>query len=87
MRSKGEVVGRYFLEVRARLIELAAFLDRLERASGELSHNEAETIDKIRAGLSTLLDERPDKTARVHMVFSVPFDPGWRTKLSQSESS
>ena len=30
-----EVIGRYFLEHRAKLIDIAAFLDRVERAGGD----------------------------------------------------
>ena len=29
-----EVIGRYFLEHRAKLLDIAAFLDRVERAGG-----------------------------------------------------
>ncbi|MEM9065625.1 MAG: hypothetical protein AAGB51_09075 [Planctomycetota bacterium] len=32
--SKHEVLDRYFLEHRAKLIDIAAFLDRLDRAEG-----------------------------------------------------
>ncbi len=33
--SKTEVIDRYFLEHRAKLLDIAAFLDRIDRAEGD----------------------------------------------------
>lgn len=33
--TKSEIIDRYFLEHRAKLLDIAAFLDRVDRASGD----------------------------------------------------
>ena len=42
-----EILDLYFLQARAHLIDLAAFLDRLERASGNGDFREDALIDSI----------------------------------------
>jgi len=65
-----EVIDRYFLENRAKLIDLAAFLDRIDRAAG----NEAPGIDyRLRAlfsALDVLTDGRANRAGRVLEIFS-----------------
>ncbi|MFP4145546.1 MAG: hypothetical protein ACOCTI_07820 [Phycisphaeraceae bacterium] len=45
--SRAEVVERYFLEHRAKLLDVAAFLDRVERAKPE--HDPADRDYRLRA--------------------------------------
>jgi len=66
--TPGEVVDAYFLEHRARLIDIAAFLDRVDRAGG---------CDDFRMAafgraLDVLSDGRPERARRVLEVFSDP---------------
>ncbi|HEV8423339.1 MAG TPA: hypothetical protein VGQ40_08335 [Chthoniobacterales bacterium] len=67
MMKRDEVLNLYFLEARSKLIDLAAFLDRVERSSGEddfrlhafraaLQHLSAAEPDKAKAVLTTLSD-------------------------------
>ena len=68
--TSGEVVDRYFLEHRAKLIDLAAFLDRIDRAGGE---NAAESDFRIAAffkAIDVLCDGRADRAGRILAVFS-----------------
>jgi hypothetical protein len=61
--SREQVVGQYFLEHRARLLDIAAFLDRLDRATptGTPDFREA----ALRRALSILADDAPHRTARI----------------------
>ncbi len=65
------VVDRYFIEHRAKLIDLAAYLDRVERsapragAEGEDFRHEA-----LIAALAILTDGRPERARRVLEHFS-----------------
>jgi len=66
--NKDEILEEYFLEARANLLDLAAFLDRLDRASGQNDYRSA----SIFASLRILIDNSSDKTRRVLECFSDP---------------
>ena len=70
--DRGEVVNRYFLEHRAKLIDVAAFLDRVDRAQGDGS--EDFRIRSLRAGIAILLDGESDRARRILEILSDPSD-------------
>ncbi len=85
MQTKNDVVDRFFLVARARVIELAAFFDRVERSEGELADEQRAKTERLRKGLEMLLDSEAQKAKRTHMLFSLPSDANWRTKLIDSQ--
>jgi len=64
------VIARYFLEHRAKLIDLASFLDRIDRASGDAGTVQDFRIDAFREGIRELLSEGPGRARRVQEIFS-----------------
>jgi len=73
-----EVLDRDFLEIRARLIDIAAALDRIDRAEGaERVRNDGRLV-QIRESLRILASEDGRRAERVLMVFSDPYEPNWR---------
>jgi hypothetical protein len=69
-----QIVDEYFLENRARLLDLAAFLDRLDRsADGEDPEGDFR-IEAMRRAIAVLLDSGPGRARRVHMLLSDPTD-------------
>ncbi len=69
--TKQAVLDLYFVDARARLIDLAAFLDRVERAPGEADYR----LAALRAALEELAREPEgnDQGAKgVLMAFSDP---------------
>ena len=67
--DKPQVLDLYFAEARSKLIDLAAFLDRVERAPGE----EDFRLKTFRAGLRAIAGERSGDCARcVLLMFSDP---------------
>jgi hypothetical protein len=73
-----QTLDRHFLEIRARLLDLAAMLDRVDRGDG--GPLEDPRLAKIESGLKILLeDHAPDRAARIQQLFSRPYDPAWRT--------
>ena len=74
-----ELLNQEFLEIRARLLQVAAALDRLDRADGDVSRDKRRT-DLDRA-MRVLLDSNPDRAARLQMIFSLPYDREWKTTL------
>lgn len=71
------VLNRYFLEMRAKVLEVGAALDRLERAEGSQQARRDERLAKLRKAIGILLDDAPDRAARIQMTFSDPYDSNW----------
>ena len=67
------VVDRYFIEHRAKLIDLAAYLDRVDRASPRSGGNGFDfRHDALVRAIAILTDGRPDRARRVLEHFSDP---------------
>lgn len=70
------ILEQEFLPLRARLLEIAAALDRLERA-GELLPGDAR-VAKILAAVEALRDPGGDRAEQVQLLFSRPYEDDWR---------
>lgn len=66
------VVDRYFMEHRAKLIDLAAYLDRVERATPRGSASHDFRHDALVQAIGILLDGKPERARRVLEHFSDP---------------
>jgi hypothetical protein len=66
--TKRAVVDRYFLEHRAKLIDLAAFLDRIDRAQGEGADDYRRTA--LESCCAILTDGKPERARRVLELLS-----------------
>jgi hypothetical protein len=66
--TKQQVLDLYFLDARHKLIELAAFLDRVERADGKDDFR----MKAFRAALGKLSGDRKEKVKKVLLAFSDP---------------
>jgi hypothetical protein len=73
-----DVFEREFLPLRGKLLEVAAALDRIARAEGPLDDPRRE---QVRRSLEVLCCEEAatDRAEQVQMIFSLPYDPQWRT--------
>ncbi len=76
------LLDRQFLAMRAKILELAADFDRLDRA-GEISAND-NRLAQLKAAVEILLDELPDRAGRVQQVFSRKYDPNWQQEFGWS---
>lgn len=74
--AAAEVLEREFLGVRARLIDVAAALDRIDRAEGSVADDPR--LDKIRQALQVLSGERSDRAEKLQLLFSLPYQDDWR---------
>lgn len=81
--SAAAVLNREFLELRAKVLELAASLDRLQRADGTVADDAR--LAKLRRGLEILLSEQPDRAERIQLLFSRPYSEDWPTALQVTE--
>jgi hypothetical protein len=66
--TKQQVLDLYFLDARHRLVEVAAFLDRVERAAGKDDFR----LKAFRAALGKLGSREKEKVKRVLLTFSDP---------------
>ena len=71
-----QVLDREFLEIRARILQLAADLDRLDRSAGSVAADAR--LDLIRRGLNTLLEEEDGRAERIQLIFSRAYQPTWQ---------
>lgn len=65
-----QVVDRYFLEHRAKLIDLAAFLDRIDRAADASGAESDHRIAAFFKAIDVLCDGRTDRAGRILAMFS-----------------
>ena len=67
------VVDRYFIEHRAKLLDLAAYLDSVERATPRAGSDGTDfRHDALVRGIAILLDGRPGRARRVLELLSDP---------------
>lgn len=65
------LIDEYFIENRTRLLDVAAYLDRLDRAND----GDADRDFRMRAfheALAVLCDDEAGRTERIQMIFSDP---------------
>ena len=86
MFDANEVLAREQLKIRAKLIEIAAILDRIDRANGEVDHDPR--MLEIRKSLEVLSSFESDnnRAAEIQMIYSRDFDVEWKTNFKLSES-
>jgi len=74
--AAAEILEREFLTTRSRLIDLAAALDRLDRANGSVADDPR--MAQIRRSLEILAGEAPDRAEQLQRLFSLPYREEWR---------
>ena len=68
MPTKQEILDLHFMEARCQLVDLAAFLDRVERHPGEDDFRFA----ALKQSIPLLLAERPDRARAILEALSDP---------------
>lgn len=73
--SAEQIFERWFLETRSRLLDIAANLDRIDRApAGRVDDPRRAAVEEA---LRILLGSGPDRAERIQMIFSREYDPDW----------
>ena len=83
-RDANKILSDSFLDVRAKLLEVAAVLDRIDRASdaeGALDATSQIYRDRVDEAVRLLLTEGPDRASRLQRLFSREYDEGWRDEM------
>ena len=66
--TRQQVLDLYFMENRAKLIDLAAFLDRVDRATGDADFR----LDAFKLALHELSGDQPERAKKVLLSLSDP---------------
>jgi hypothetical protein len=73
-----ELLDREFLEVRAKLLQIAATFDRMDRAEGSVADDPR--MKRLHQALEILLNDAPDRAEQIQLLFSRTYEDEWQTK-------
>lgn len=79
-RSAEQIVAEEFMMARARILELAATLDRIKRASGDVEGSK--NMRLLVQGIHILCDDELEKSKRVQLLMSRQYDSQWQAQMS-----
>ena len=80
--SGQQVLDRYSLEMRSKVLDVAAALDRIDGAEAGRSVAGDPRLANLQAAIRVLLDGEPGRAARVQMIFSDAYEPDWKRPLA-----
>jgi hypothetical protein len=72
-----KALDQFYLEARARLLDLAAILDRIHRGADAPSVADDPRMARIREALDILSDPSGGRAERIQRLFSIDYDPNW----------
>lgn len=78
-RTSSEILSQEFLQTRAKILEIAAFYDRLDM--DELTESDGVALQLLVGGCAILNDNESNKAARVQLLFSRQYDAQWRQQF------
>ncbi|MFO0885242.1 MAG: hypothetical protein U0894_13810 [Pirellulales bacterium] len=76
--TAAEILAREFLEIRCRILDVAAALDRLQRAPGTA---EDPRLARILEGLKIAQSTDPNRAEQVQLLFSRPYEGAWQETM------
>src|SRR5688572_4420897 len=79
--TASEVLEREFLSIRAKILEVGAMLDRLERAEGDVRLDPR--CQRIQRALAVLAQENVPRAEQIQMLFSLPFEDDWQQQFER----
>ena len=76
--SARDVLDKYYLDARAKLLALAATLDRLERGGPAPEDPRRQLLRKALAQLNeSSRSSTTDRAEKLQLLFSLPYEEGW----------
>ena len=72
------ILDRDFLETRAKILEIAAALDRHDRAPSRPGEKPDQRLALLRQGIEALLEPGPGRAETVQRLFSLEYEAQWR---------
>ena len=68
----------FFFDARAKILDLAAFLDRIDRGENAAAIQSDPRLDKLRRALQVLLEGGDGRAEEVQRIFSLDYDANWQ---------
>jgi hypothetical protein len=81
-RDAADVLNRDFLETRCRILDIAAALDRIDRAPNKAGDHPDRRLAQLRQAIEALLEPGPGRAETVQHLFSLDYDPRWQATLN-----
>ena len=78
-QSAEQILQSEFLLARSKILELAATLDRIERAGGNMAGHPQ--MQLLQSGFQILIGESGDRAKQVQMLFSREYSSDWRKSM------
>lgn len=79
------VLEASYLETRAKLLEVAAVLDRIDRAANDgdqgLPADSDQARRKLMGAIEILLEDHAGRAEKIQQLFSRPYESDWRTQF------
>jgi len=86
-RNGDTIVSESYLEVRAKLLEIAAAFDRVDRATGDLPLGEPAAGQRqlLHEATEILLSDSADRAERLQRLFSRDYESDWRKQFGLNQ--
>lgn len=82
--SANAVLDRVYLEIRSKLLDIAASLDRVHRAEEAPAIESDPRLVQIAKGIEILSSSGFDRAERIQMLFSDAYIPHWNRRDSRA---
>jgi hypothetical protein len=83
-RDAVQVLDHDFLETRCKILEIAAILDRIDRAPARHGEHPDPRLGHLRQAIEALLVPGPGRAETIQHIFSRGYDPLWRERMNVS---
>jgi hypothetical protein len=81
-RDSTRVLDHDFLETRCKILEIAATLDRIDRAPARHGEHPDPRLGQLRRAVEALLEPGPGRAETVQHIFSLEYEPRWRERMN-----
>jgi len=86
-RDALQVLDRDFFEIRCKILEIAASLDRIDRAPAHHGDHPDPRLSQVRQALDALREPGPGRAETIQLIFSLEYDPAWKRTLGVASPS
>ena len=74
--TSAQVLDREFLAIRCRLLDLAAAMDRVDRAEGQVTDDRR--WQQLHQALAAIASPSGNRAEQTQLAFSLPYSENWR---------
>jgi len=74
--TAAQVLDREFLSIRCRLLDLAAAMDRVDRAEGQVTDDRR--WQQIHQAIGAIASPNGSRAEQTQLAFSLPYSENWR---------